>query len=151
MCCSIAMKKLLGFVLILTGSGCAKLMEDQPRTADSTQSATDTANLETATTKTPKVPERFEQFFYREFVGTVSPTGGRVHTLVVETIMDVAVEFGSGTPGIVFMIKKDGIDITEAPAASWEGRLVPGKYQIAVIPGTHSAKSVPYSLIVKEN
>ena len=145
------MKKLVGFALILTVSGCAKLMEDQPGTADSAQTIADTINLETAATKSPKVPARFQQFFYREFTGSVSPTGGRVHTLVVDTIMDVAVEFQPEDSGMLFMIKKDGIDITEVPSSRWEGRLVPGKYQISVIPGPHSAQSVTYSLVVKES
>jgi hypothetical protein len=145
-----SMKKLVGFALIFAVYGCAKLMEDQPATADSTQ-VNDTLHLETASTKTPRVPERFLKFYSHEFKGSVGATGGSDQTLDVETIMDVSIELQSEAEGMTFIIRKDGLDITEEPAAKWEGRLVPGKYRIAVIPAPHSAQSAAYSLVVKEN
>lgn len=138
---------------LLLGS-CAKLMEDQPPgTADSSLVGDTAAGDSAGATGTgPKVPERFLQFFYREFTGTVSPTGGRVHTLVVETVMDVTIEAKTEAQGLVFAIKKDGLDITEEPASKWQGRLVPGRYVITVLPGKHASytKGTPYSLTVKE-
>ena len=143
------MKKLVSFALIFTVSGCAKLMEEQPGTADSTQK--DTIVLETASAKASKVPARFQEFYNEEFKGMVGATGGSSHTLDVETIMDVSMELRSETPGMMFILKKDGLDITQEPSSKWEGRLVPGKYRIAVLPTPNSSQSATYSLVVQEN
>ncbi len=148
------MKKVLMFgVAIVTVClyGCAKLMEDQPGTADSTQLSQDSQSVETAAASKPaKVPERFLNFYNKEFTGTVGVTGGATHSIDVEMIMDVAVELRSEAD-VVFIIKKDGIDITEEAAKNWSGRLVPGRYMFAVLPGSKSTKFEPYTLSISEN
>jgi hypothetical protein len=147
------MQKWVGYLLLFAFVGCAKLMEDQPPgSADSAQNSLDSAMQDTvAVHNTSKIPERFLQFFHREFVGTASTTSGRVHTLPVETIMDVTIELKSETP-LFFMIKRDGLDVTEEPMTKWYGRLVPGKYTIAVFPSQQASalKATTYSIVVKE-
>lgn len=130
--------------------GCAKMMEDQPGTADSTQLSNDSLPAETASAAKPaKVPERFLTFYNKEFTGTVGVTGGATHSVDVEMVMDVTVELRSDAD-VVFMVKKDGIDITEAATKNWSGRLVPGRYMFAVVPGAKSTKFEPYTLSIRE-
>jgi hypothetical protein len=90
-------------------------------------------------------------FFNKEFTGAVGATGPSLQTLDVESIMDVIVQLRTEHKGVTFSIKKDGLDITEIPSATWEGRLVPGTYLIAISSDHHSRDPISYSLVIKEN
>ena len=147
------MRKIVGFLLLSTIIGCAKMMEDQPQTADSSHPPTDSLLTDSLKPETPgsMIPERFQTFYSEELTGTMSSTSGRAHTLNIETILDVAIS--AEQEDVLFTLKKDGLDIMEKPSSLWKGRLVPGRYMIAVLPSPSASalRATPYTISIKED
>jgi hypothetical protein len=116
----------------------------------------DSGYTETYRRKAFTVPERFKEFFMKEFIGIIEPTQTMQHRFVVKSIFDGQVTLSASNDNIRFILMKDGDEVS-SPVKVWTGSFPPGHYTIKVLiisgkmePGSTYPYRVPYKLRVEE-
>jgi hypothetical protein len=100
-----------------------------------------------------KLPERFSEFYKKEFHGLIKPVQAIDHTFEVKTIFDGEIKLVTNDKNIRFIILKDENEITE-PITEWSGGFPPGKYSIKVFiatGGMHKGNESEYTITIKED